>query len=304
MCACACLLVLVLLRPDCAEHAMMCLARLVRAIFGDGAVAKHKLDFGQSLVALGVLITPKEYSFRCELAPAKAAKCVDTIVKALTSCEMYPGTARKLSGRLSWASQFMFRRLGRAMLRPLFQRAHSSECMLDEPLRVALGWWLEVLKKGVAEEYPWQLEADRPAHLYVDARGVPPRFVALCTFTAALCGASCCRCAAVLFIDGCVYYTDGEPASIIMEQFQQRSDNQITTLEILAIAVGLSSFAHMLRGRRCVIFSDNRGAEGSVIKGASRAWDQCLLIHEVWTLVSVFTESCAVLLMCCCRLGC
>ena len=157
---------------------MMCLARLVRAIFGDGAVAKHKLDFGQSLVALGVLITPKEYSFRCELAPAKAAKCVDTIVKALTSCEMYPGTARKLSGRLSWASQFMFRRLGRAMLRPLFQRAHSSECMLDEPLRVALGWWLEVLKKGVAEEYPWQLEADRPAHLYVDARGVPPRFVA------------------------------------------------------------------------------------------------------------------------------
>ena len=98
----------------------------------------------------------------------------------------------------------------------------------------------------------------------------------------------------MLFIDGCVYYTDGEPASIIMEQFQQRSDNQITTLEILAIAVGLSSFAHMLRGRRCVIFSDNRGAEGSVIKGASRAWDQCLLIHEVWTLVSVCHR-----IMCC-----
>ena len=55
---------------------MMCLARLVRAIFGDGAVADHKLDFGQSLIALGVLITPKEHSFRCELAQAKAAKAL------------------------------------------------------------------------------------------------------------------------------------------------------------------------------------------------------------------------------------
>ena len=129
-----------------------------------------------------MLITPKEHSFRCELAPAKAAKCVETIVKALASCEMCPGIARKLSGRLSWASQFMFRRLGRAMLRPLFQRAHSSECRIEEPLRVALSWWLDVLQKGVLEEYPWQLKADRPAHLYGDARGVPPRFVA-CAFS-------------------------------------------------------------------------------------------------------------------------
>ena len=72
-----------------------------------------------------------------------------------------------------------------------------------------------------------------------------------------------------------------------MEQFLKRNDNQITTLEILAIAVGLSSFGHMLWGRRVVIFSDNRGAEGSVIKSASKAWDQCLLIHEVWTMVGL-----------------
>ena len=271
-------------RPECAEHAMMSLARLVRAIFGESAVAKHKLGFGASLVALGVLITPKEHSFRCELAPEKAAKCIEAIEKALMSGEMFPGTARKLAGRLSWASQFMFRRLGRAMLHPLFQRAHSSEYSEDEPLWIALNWWLRVLKQGVVEEYPWQLKADKPAHLYVDARGVPPRYAAsvILVVTCIACG---CRCAAVLFIDGCIYYTDGEPAGAIMEQFQKRGDNQITTLEILAIAVGLSSFGHLLRGRRCVIFSDNRGAEGSVIKGASKAWDQCLLIHEVWTLV-------------------
>ena len=157
---------------------MMCLARLVRAIFGKGAVTQHKLDLGPSLVALGVLIASKEHSFRCELAPEKASKCGETNEKALMSCDMFPGTAGKLSGRLSWASKFMFRRLGRAMLRPLFQRAHNSECLVDESLRMALNWWLVVLRQGVAEKYPWKMKADRPAHLYVDAKGVLARFVA------------------------------------------------------------------------------------------------------------------------------
>ena len=74
----------------------------------------------------------------------------------------------------------------------------------------------------------------------------------------------------------------------IMAQFQARSDNQITTLEVLAIAVGLSSFSDLLSGRRVAIFSDNRGAEGTVIKGISQACDQCMLIHEIWTLVQCF----------------
>jgi hypothetical protein len=90
----------------------------------------------------------------------------------------------------------------------------------------------------------------------------------------------------VLFVDGRVLYTDGKPAERIMQQFAQRADNQITTLEVLAVAVGLSTFSQWLYGRRVVVFEDNRGAEGSIRKGASSAWDQCLLIHEIWTMVS------------------
>ena len=44
-------------------------------------------------------------------------------------------------------------------------------------------------------------------------------------------------------------------------RFQRRSDNQITTLEILAVSVGLSSFADLIRERRVVLYSDNKGAE-------------------------------------------
>ena len=95
------------------------------------------------------------------------------------------------------------------------------------------------------------------------------------------------RCAAVLFTGEQILYTDGLPAPEIMEKFSKRSDNQITTLEVLAIAIGLSTFGDLLANRRVIIFSDNKGAEGSVRNGASKAWDQSMLIHEIWTLVGV-----------------
>ena len=156
-------------RPKCAEHAMWCMVRLIRAMFGCSAVADRKVDHGASLVCLGVLISPAEQGFRCELAKAKAEKCVTVISAALQQGILHPGTARKLSGmrmshfslatahgisragRLCWAAQFLFRRLGRAMLRPLFTRAHSAECELDDALRTALRWWLMVLRAGTAE---------------------------------------------------------------------------------------------------------------------------------------------------------
>ena len=179
---CACLLVgcsmhgvILVLRPECAEHAMQCMARLVRVILGKSAVAARKLEFGPTLVALGIRITPCASGYRCELDKEKAAKCIATIMEALATGELYPGVARKLAGRLSWASQFVFRRLGRAMLRPIFGRGHSSECLIDGALRQALMWWLMILREGIAEVRPWQPPRDPPLYLHVDARGVPPR---------------------------------------------------------------------------------------------------------------------------------
>ncbi len=99
----------------------------------------------------------------CEvsLSLEKAAKCLADIDKALYDRELHPGTAQKLAGRLGWASQHLFRRVGRAMLVPLFQRAHSGcgvmcfhvaivscswgaacrQCELCKDLEVALRWW-------------------------------------------------------------------------------------------------------------------------------------------------------------------
>ena len=53
------------------------------------------------------------------------------------------------------------------------------------------------------------------------------------------------------------------------------------TLEILAIALGLSTFASEVRGRNVVVFSDNTGAEAASRRGSASSFDHCKLIHEI-----------------------
>ena len=57
---------------------------------------------------------------------------------------------------------------------------------------------------------------------------------------------------------------------------------QITTLEILSISIGLSTFQSELRGRKVVVWSDNKGAEGASRKGSAKAWDHCRLVPDIW----------------------
>jgi hypothetical protein len=45
----------------------------------------------------------------------------------------------------------------------------------------------------------------------------------------------------------------------MLRQFQSRNDNQITGLEIFAIALGLSTFQAEVAGRVLVLYSDNKG---------------------------------------------
>ena len=56
---------------------------------------------------------------------AKIDKWTTRIDAALQSGKPYPGEAKKLGGGLTWAGQRAFKRLGRAMLRPIL---HQERC--------------------------------------------------------------------------------------------------------------------------------------------------------------------------------
>jgi hypothetical protein len=121
-----------------------------------------------------------------------------------------------------------------------------------------------VLQLGITGNRSWAELADTPIQLYADARGQPPRL------------------AAVLICDGRISYTDWEPDADLLGFFRARKDNQIMALELLALALGLSTFGAQCRERRVRLFSDNVGAERCTKKGSAREWDHTALIHSIW----------------------
>ena len=246
---------------------MMCFARLVRALLGVTALAAKKLACGPSLLLLGVQVSFTRQGYTCRPDPNKVAKWVIFIKETLHKGVLRPGCARKLAGRLSWAAQHLFRKVGRCMLRPIFAQGAVHHGRIGPELRIALCWWLAILKRDIVETRRWCEAPSRPMHLFVDARGYPP------------------RCAAILFTcDGQVLWTDGRPSGDVLARFQDRGDNQIMSLEVLAIALGLSTFINELAGHKVVIYSDNVGAEHSCRKGTAKCWDHASMIHGIWSM--------------------
>ena len=254
-------------REETVEHAMQCFARLVRVLMGATAIADRKLECGRTLCVLGVDLSLSVKGYTCRPSKDKAGKCIAAIKEALACGHLSSGCAEKLAGRLSWACQYLFHRLGRAMLRPIFKHKFSRFGKVDctEGLRVALTWWGWVLTQDIVEERSWCAPEGDCVYLFVDARGVPP------------------RCAAVLYVDGFWHYTDGVPAKKIMACLQPRKDNQIMSLETMVISIGLATFAEELRGRKVLVFSDNTGAEAAAKRGSAHAWDHCEMVHGIWT---------------------
>jgi hypothetical protein len=163
-------------RPEVAEHAMLCFARIVRAVLGKTAIAADKLLFGSTLEVLGVVIRLSHDRFTmcpCEL---KLRKCLDVMLAALAEGGVLRrGCASKLAGKLQWSCQYLFHRLGRAMLRPIFAQSHASDRSVGSALRVALRWWCKVLELGIVEERFWNYPEAPLAHMFVDACGKSAR---------------------------------------------------------------------------------------------------------------------------------
>ena len=162
--------------PRVVEHAMQCFAKIVGALLGNNAIATDKLEFGASLNILGVNVKLAWDRFSMRPSAEKMKKCLVVINAALADGGVLrPGCASKLAGRLQWACQFMFHRLGRAMVRPLYDQCHSRNGSVSKDLRIALTWWQQVLHMDIVEEKFWKYSEAPLAHLFVDAAGKSSR---------------------------------------------------------------------------------------------------------------------------------
>ena len=257
---------------------MHCFARLVRACLGGTVVAADKLDAGAELVVLGVFVQLSRCGAWHKPSADKIAKWSKQIDGFLTMERLCGGEASKLSGALQWASQHTFKRLGRAMIRPIIRQVHAPSSNLNVELSLALHWWLEVLNMGICQFRPWTASTEKPVHMFCDARSTLPRVAAVLYRFAFSCVGFDGSVHSHLLRDRKFAYCDIEPPDVILNAFMRRGDNQITSLEILSIALGISTFAKEIEGRNLIIWSDNTGAESATRKGVAFAG----VVHMQW----------------------
>ena len=165
------------LQEGCLEHGVQHFVELVRLLLGKKAIANRKVEWSRNhspLVILGVEVLITDEGFRCSPSPKHTAKWLAVIADSMANDRMCPGTASKLAGALSWGAQNMFFRqalaftmfmfalvcvccvrFGRAMLRPLFTQQYGRSSTINEPLRLALAWWQEVLQLQIADTKEW-----------------------------------------------------------------------------------------------------------------------------------------------------
>ena len=156
------------------------------------------MGWGSSLVVLGLECCCDEAGFTAQPEASKAAAWSAVIDQALADGVLlggrrqWPGAAcaaarlrsaglaSKMAGRLAWASCHMFRRVGRSMLRPLFEHSRGRSKRLGEHTAHALAWWRSALALHLAECKHWDRDReDPPVLVLVDARGTPPRLAAI-----------------------------------------------------------------------------------------------------------------------------
>ena len=97
--------------------------------------------------------------------------------RAGTSWILEPGLCRKASA--SVACQYMFHRLGRAMIRPIFAQISNRKSRVSMELRFALQWWCKVMELDIVEERFWKYPEAPVAHLFVAAAGKDSRLMQL-----------------------------------------------------------------------------------------------------------------------------
>lgn len=153
------------------------------------------------------------------------------------------------------------------MLRPLFAQAHAPlrGSKLSSDLRAALEWWEHTLQNARCEIVHLRAPALPVVDVFTDASGKPP-------------------CAAAVMHDqGRFAYTVSHPSGGTLAEFQERSDDQIMALELLAVVLALASFKAALVGRNVRLWIDNQGGQFALLRGSAKALDHNRLVHEVWS---------------------
>ena len=72
------------------------------------------------------------------------------------------------------------------------------------------------------------------------------------------------------------------PPTALFNMFKDRSDGQICSLELCAIALALCTFDQLCRDQKVRLWSDFRRSDNATRKGSAREWDHNQVVHSIW----------------------
>jgi len=219
------------------------------------------------MVVLGVEISIdyEANGVRAALQEIKAKAWGCQLANALEAGVLGQGEAAQLAGRLNFAVTASASKSGRAFMKPVYAHSLAPLCgpRILPLLRRALLWWMEYLRRRPAT-LRRAGEVRKKYILYTDAAGETPHV------------------AGVLISDDCALFTHGAPPAWLTSQFLERDDNQIGVLEAVAVVASLATFSQVIKGAEVMVFIDDQGVLGSLLKGQSRSPETNAMVGQIW----------------------
>ena len=209
-----------------------------------------------------------EHSSLCfAISDRRRAKIVSAIDVALAKNALSPTLAGSLAGQATFACTAVFGKVGRAAIKPLYQRQHNLEGSdaLSSRLRCAL----ESSSVTVVSAKPKRIHTGgsgrRPVHLlYTDAAGNGA--IAAVLFLADRNRPYVCSCTIPMHW---------------MRKLKARK-NQIGIFEAIAVLMAIESLDHLVKESDLFIFVDNTQAQALLANGFGDDEDVCVVAAAFW----------------------
>ena len=217
---------------------------------------------------LGHVVDLSSVPFTLRNSESRKTKIRDAALAALDRDCLSPTAAGELVGKCAFACTAIYGRVGRAALKPFYQRQHATakngrtHTRISHSLRLALRWFMHLLAHAP------------PRTVFSSFGHVRPHAVA---YTDATLGCL----SAVLFIDGGACYTFMETPSSLLDGLNFRKQG-IQFNETLAVALLFSTFFDSLKGVDCTLYVDNIGTQANINRGFSASFDIAVIASVIW----------------------
>jgi len=196
---------------------------------------------------------------------------VQEMIFILRDKRLPSSAAARLFGKLDFANQTLFGRVGRVGMLPIKKRQHNdSDSGVGFELEATLVWMIQVLLFCPDREMSTELHPRRPVLLYTDGSSDVTRFPPHVVGAVVVLPES-----QKIFYTSCVV-----PEEVVADWLP--SKQHIYLVELFVGPVALDTFPDLLQGRDVIHFVDNNSALGALVKGYSSKEDAIKIVADYW----------------------